>query len=118
MSHSPSEFLTFYRRVATKPSLLRAHRSLPRPAQPVRAITYSGVRRDIGDKKTHTTRKDNRLDVQSDASHAGREAKGQGKGGHATSQSSSDSVGKAKEEHPAAPDAKIGFQDERGGKGP
>ncbi|KAF4555923.1 Hypothetical protein D9617_2g058880 [Elsinoe fawcettii] len=112
---SPSEFLTFYRRMAN-PSALKRARVLPRP-QPVRAITYTATRSDIGHDKKHTTDKTDRMDVQSDSSFAAREAKTKSEGGHAAKQKD-ERGGKnmAKKEHPEAPDAAIGFQDERGGK--
>ncbi|KAF2151068.1 hypothetical protein K461DRAFT_322380 [Myriangium duriaei CBS 260.36] len=120
---SPSEFLTFYRRVGTTAtSAMRAHRVLPRPAAPARAITYSAVRTikstDIGEGKKHATQKNERLDVQSDNAGAGQDAKKTGSGGQATSQKDSrDNVSRAKQDHPEAPDTAIGFQDERGSKG-
>ncbi|PNS20298.1 hypothetical protein CAC42_5748 [Sphaceloma murrayae] len=114
---SPSEFLTFYRRMAN-PSALKKARMLPRP-QPVRAITYTATRSDIGKDKKHTTDKTDRMDVQSDASFAARDSKAKGQGGAATAQKD-DRAGKdmAEKEFPEMPknNAGIGFQDERGAK--
>ncbi|KAK3063599.1 hypothetical protein LTS18_014257 [Coniosporium uncinatum] len=66
----------------------------------------------------HTTDKDNRLDVQSEYSGKGQDAKANNEGGSATSQSDArSSTERAKKDHPEAPDVVIGMQDERGGKG-
>ncbi|KAF2222028.1 hypothetical protein BDZ85DRAFT_283150 [Elsinoe ampelina] len=115
---SPSEFLTFYRRMAA-PSALKRARVLPRPSLPARAITYTATRSDIGHDKKHTTDKKDRLDVQSNNSFAARDAKAKNEGGAATQQKD-ERGGKqmAKDENPEMPDgvAAIGFQDERGAK--
>ncbi|TKX23708.1 hypothetical protein C1H76_4225 [Elsinoe australis] len=115
---SPSEFLTFYRRLAN-PNALKKCRVLPRP-QPVRAITYTApARKGPSSDKNHATDKSERLDVQSDSSFSAREEKVKGVGGAATKQKD-ERGGKdmAKKEHPEMPanNAGIGFQDERGGK--
>ncbi|KAF1351012.1 hypothetical protein BDV97DRAFT_397978 [Delphinella strobiligena] len=118
---SPSEFLTFYRRVATH-SGLRIRLANPSTyrsfALSSRLSKDASVKADQYPDSKHTTNKTDRLDVQSDNSAKGKEAKTRNEGGSATSQSDSrSSTKKAKEEHPEAPDVVIGMQDERGGKG-
>ncbi|KAK4993451.1 hypothetical protein LTR50_000381 [Elasticomyces elasticus] len=128
-SSSPINFLTISRRLV-------AHRTLYRPisARPAALRPFgtsinrysSGGKLSTDDSVTttkmpddkHTTNKKDTLDVQSDSSSKGMQAKSNQTGGSATSESDSqNSTAKAKKEHPEAPDVVIGMQDERGGKG-
>ncbi|KAL1303928.1 hypothetical protein AAFC00_000381 [Neodothiora populina] len=114
---SPSEFLTFYRRFATHPRL----RSASSNAMSSRGFALSSrLRNDpkVNPDSVHTTNKTDRLDIQNENSGKGRDAKAQGVGGSATSESdTAGGAAKAKKEFPEAPDTVIGMQDERGGKG-
>ncbi|KAF2262836.1 hypothetical protein CC78DRAFT_618176 [Lojkania enalia] len=144
-SPSPSEFLTFYRRLSTYSSLhqsiLSSHPSSIRLAQTAYARHFafsSRLQKDenypedpstndyaatdrypASDHATKKAREGNHHDVQTanlkDAQHSAKETN---TGGHATEQR--DSAGgkaKAKQEFPEAPDPAIGMQDERGGRG-
>ncbi|TKA60538.1 hypothetical protein B0A49_09969 [Cryomyces minteri] len=121
---SPSEFLTFYRRLTTHPSL-RQYAARPASIRVSRPFSTVYARRTDASVKTdqypddkHTTNKSDKLDVQSDSSNKGREAHSKGQGGSATSQADErNSTERAKKDHPEAPDVVIGMQDERGGKG-
>jgi len=129
MAASPSEFLTFYRRVARSSTLRQQLCSRSAPRRPFsssisrfssggKLSTDSSVKTDQYPDSEHTTNKKDTLDVQSDNSKKGREAKSQDTGGSATTQSDTrDSTSKAKKDHPESPDVVIGMQDERGGKG-
>ncbi|KAF2140609.1 uncharacterized protein K452DRAFT_359650 [Aplosporella prunicola CBS 121167] len=131
---SPSEFLTFYRRLATHPTLRRGFASPATTttttttrrafsAAPARLgfgkpSTDSSVKTDQYPDDKHTTNKSDELDVQNQSSSAGKASHASGTGGGATSRRDErGSTAKAKKEHPEAPDVVIGMQDERGGKG-
>ncbi|OJD34244.1 uncharacterized protein BKCO1_240006 [Diplodia corticola] len=120
---SPSEFLTFYRRLTTHPSLRRGLAASA--TQTSRPLSTSIPRYGYGkagnktfSDEQHTTQKTDRSDVQNENSQAGREAHATGTGGTASSRRDErSSTARAKKEHPEAPDVVIGMQDERGGKG-
>ncbi|KAF2502817.1 hypothetical protein BU16DRAFT_521480 [Lophium mytilinum] len=120
---SPSEFLTFYRRIALSPTLRRPLTTTrPLATRPFTLSTRlqidSSAKTDKFPDDEHATSKKDRLDVQSDSAHSGKNSKATGEGGTATEQSDSQgATAKAKKEHPEAPDTVIGMQDERGGKG-
>ncbi|KAI9714354.1 MAG: hypothetical protein M1820_000315 [Bogoriella megaspora] len=130
---SPSEFLTFYRRLrvrsAQKCSISYTRASLSnRVARP---FSSSVARTGLGNPSTddsvktdrypddeHATNKQDKLDIQSENSHKAKTAKARDEGGQATQQKdTTKSTERAKKEHPEAPDVVIGMQDERGGKG-
>lgn len=79
MASSPSEFLTFFRRINTAPTLRQstrylAHPSIPRPFTTSLASRKEGE--DIGPEKEHTVDKapkDAHTNVHSHQSKAGRE---------------------------------------------
>ncbi|KAF2185724.1 hypothetical protein K469DRAFT_664684 [Zopfia rhizophila CBS 207.26] len=134
---SPSEFLTFYRRITTHPSLRqsvlsgRSISSIHPVEQPYsrqfclsaqyrkqNLSTDDSVKTDKYPDDEHATKKKDDLDPQSANTKAGINAKKNDTGGSATEQR--DSAGgkaKAKKSHPEAPDVAIGMQDERGGWG-
>ncbi|KAF2470138.1 uncharacterized protein BDR25DRAFT_304093 [Lindgomyces ingoldianus] len=132
---SPSEFLTFHRRLVFSSSLRYSALtgrliSCRRPVQPTYAKQFSLSSRCAQKSKsqeqsnansehaTHKAQKGDHLDVQSCNVKEGMDSKNSGTGGHATEQR--DSAGgkaKAKREFPEAPDVAIGMQDERGGRG-
>ena len=79
---SPSEFLTFYRRLVTHPTLRRGFQS---PATTTRAFSAAPARLGFGKPSTdssvktdqypddkHTTNKSDELDVQNQSSSAGK----------------------------------------------
>ncbi|KAL1619139.1 hypothetical protein SLS56_010227 [Neofusicoccum ribis] len=118
---SPSEFLTFYRRITTHPSLRRGLTSSQTTIRPLSASVprygYGKPQKSNPDEQ-HTTNKTDKNDVQNDAVHKGQEAHATGTGGTATSRRDErNSTARAKQEHPEAPDVVIGMQDERGRKG-
>lgn len=77
-SPSPSEFLTFYRRLTTHPALRRG--VVASVNQTSRPLSTSIPRYGYGKPENkafpdeqHTTQKTDRADVQNDSSHAGKE---------------------------------------------
>jgi len=115
-----SSFLAFSRRTAT--TSLRASTALTSPLA-TRSFSIAASRQASGETKgkihdsDHTTRKDDRLDVQTDNSASARESKTKDVGGHAVREKDeTNSKAKVKEEFPEAP-VTIGMEDERGGKG-
>lgn len=71
-STSPSEFLTFYRRLATSHTLRRT--ALPRPMVARQFHANASARSAIDEEDgKHATRKDDHLDVQSRESKHGTE---------------------------------------------
>ncbi|EMC99341.1 hypothetical protein BAUCODRAFT_31657 [Baudoinia panamericana UAMH 10762] len=137
-SPSPSEFLTFYRRLtATQCLRHRKLAQLPRRQFAVssiqrastsnpNAVTDSGTQHDTGAgegegaSREHAVDKGNKKDpnLQSYEATRARDAKAEDTGGQAVRQADErNSTARAKKDHPEAPDVVIGMQDERGGKG-
>ncbi|KAK5115345.1 hypothetical protein LTR62_001545 [Meristemomyces frigidus] len=135
---SPSDCLTFSRRIATS----LAHHYRPVTRLPVRQFTLSSRSRadtgrhnfvsnsgtqqgpksgnEEGGSREHALDKGNKKDpnIQSYESSAGRAARANDSGGNTTTQKDEQgATAQAKKEHPEAPDVVIGMQDERGGKG-
>ncbi|KAM0721095.1 hypothetical protein Q7P37_003381 [Cladosporium fusiforme] len=117
-----ADFLTFSRRAVTSSLRNTTALSKPNTARPFSLATSRQAnnykpKTDKFPDSQHTTRKDDRLDVQSDNSAKGQEGKANDVGGQATREK--DEAGaksKAKQEFPESP-VQIGFEDERGGKG-
>ncbi|QIW95631.1 hypothetical protein AMS68_001149 [Peltaster fructicola] len=113
---SPSEFLTFYRRLATSQSLRRGVVLRPQVARPFHATASARSTIDEKDQK-HATRKEDNLDVQSREAKHGSQSRSSDTGGAATREKDErSSAAKTKKEFPESPDPAIGMQDERGGK--
>ncbi|KAI7084620.1 hypothetical protein KC356_g6592 [Hortaea werneckii] len=140
MASSPTEFLTFYRRLATSSTFRHAPTSRTNLSR--RAFANSSrCRADTGNGHVASTKgtqqgpmsgdkvggsREHALDkgvkgdpnVQSEQSMGGRASRAQNTGGQATREKDErNSTKRAKEEFPEAPDVVIGMQDERGGKG-
>ncbi|KAK4507887.1 hypothetical protein PRZ48_001622 [Zasmidium cellare] len=119
-SSSPSEFLTFYRRLATSSTLRYStvSRATTRPFSS--SIRQLEKQNDLGgpkENKSHALEKEYEPNVQTEQTKKGREHRANDEGGPATTQKDPNNAAKkAKEEFPEAPTT-IGFQDERGGKG-
>jgi len=123
MASSPSEFLTFYRRLSTSTSLRTATRSAAIRSfgttsrfQYASENSHSG---DIGADKRHVLEqgKDKEPNIHAYESNKGLENHEAGTGGNATSRKDTTSAkAQAKNEHPEAP-VVIGMEDERGSKG-
>ncbi|KAF2239219.1 hypothetical protein EV356DRAFT_502209 [Viridothelium virens] len=117
MAAFSSELLTSYRRLIRNPpkhsTTCNTHSSLNLRSS--RPFSYTGLRQL---EKTHATDRTDKLDVQSENAHKGKESRTKDQGGQATEErDTTKSTEQAKKEHPEAPDVVIGMQDERGGKG-
>merc|ERR1711939_572082 len=124
MASSPTEFLTFYRRLATSSTFRHAPVSKTNLSR--RAFANSSrSRADTVNGHVTSTKgtqqgpmSGDKVGGSKEGSMGGRASRAQNTGGQATREKDErNSTKRAKEEFPEAPDVVIGMQDERGGKG-